>query len=83
MTSKEALQKLKLLMFERDEDVRDINKNLVLLDVIEKDLEVLELLKQLLKSANILKKNEIDISKYAVILSDSTSEILKEWLRNE
>ena len=48
-----------------------------------KDLEILELLKQLLKGAKILKKNEIDISKYVAIITDSTSKELKELLENE
>lgn len=48
--------------------------------IIEKDLEILKLLKELLKGANILKKNEIDISKYVAIITNSTSEILKEWM---
>lgn len=52
-------------------------------ELIRQDLEILEILKQLLKGVKVLKNNKVDISDYVVILSESTDEKLKEWLEDE
>lgn len=44
-----------------------------------KDLEVLEILKQLAKEVIDLKEKNIDITKYVVLISESTNEKIKEW----
>lgn len=82
MTSKEAIAKLNVLSsYETSKEKREEYKECI--HAILKDLEILDLLKQLLKSAKVFKENEIDISKCVVILSESTDEMIKEWLENE
>lgn len=82
MTSKEAIAKLNVLSsYETSKEKREEYKECI--NAILKDLEILDLLKQLLKSAKVFKENEIDISKCVVILSESTDEMIKEWLENE
>ena len=76
MTSKEALENSKDNLTSNGE-IFEYTKEY---KAIKRDLEVLELLKQLLKGSITLQNNEVDISHYVAILSESTNKQLKEWL---
>ena len=64
-------------------DIRHYDSIGECLRVIENDLEMIKLFKDILKGAKILKKNEVDMSKCVTILSESTNEKIKEWLEND
>ena len=76
MTSKEAIQELRVSLFNRYTDVRIIEAQCNILDKIEKDLEVLEL---------ILKNRSIIFAKRPNYDNMSEDDFLKlsEWLENE
>ena len=53
------------------------------LERLSKDLEILEILKELAKGVIDLKNNNIDITKYVVLISESTNEKVKNWLERK
>ena len=89
MTSKEIIEdeikvlEHKLLIYEMDNNKPKINilkTEIETKDIVLKDLEVLEILKQLAKGVIELKNNNIDITKYVVLISESTNDKIKNWL---
>lgn len=53
------------------------------LEKLESELEVVEILKKLAKGVINLKENNIDITKYVVLISESTNEKIKQWLEGD
>ena len=87
MTSKEAIQELRVSLFNRYTDVRIIEAQCNILDKIEKDLEVLELIINnnliKIKKWNILDdiyQYSIQTDENKIIIDDKKYNLLKEWL---
>lgn len=88
MTSKEALNSIadKCAIKEYDKNgnlikwVGTIDKEYL---TIMQDLEILEILKKLAKGVIDLKEKNIDITKYVVLISESTNKKIKEWLNGK
>ena len=49
--------------------------------VVEKELEALEIIRQLVKANDLLKNNKIDLKKLTIMISESTNNLLKEVLK--
>ena len=87
LTSKEALAKLRLAIYRPTEATAVINTENVLLDVIEKDLEVLEILKRIVKIVDYSKYPITSLDNQLVILSGGEIKNvedynkIKEWLK--
>lgn len=78
LTSKEALAKLRLAIYRPTEETAVINTENVLLDVIEKDLEVLKALK---RNVGIRIAIQEWANKESKIFPNDRK-IVKEWLEN-
>ena len=75
LTSKEALQKLRVAIYRPTEDTAVINTENVLLDIIAKDLEMVDILKKVFGYCVIIPR-QLEIS------NDEIRKI-KEWLEND
>lgn len=80
MTSKEAIQVLKN---HNNRKYELVNKRRYAVSIIEQDLEVLDILKTLAKGVIDLKEKNIDITKYVVLISESTNEKIKQWVEGD
>lgn len=85
-TTKEILQKLKLWLHRPTEDIGIINTEMLMLEKIEKDLEVLEMLKILFKCSPtynelVLKDIRTNIILKMSLLSKEDYKKIKEWLK--
>lgn len=78
-TTKEILQKLKLWLNRPTEDIRIINTEMLMLEKIEKDLEVLEALK---RNVGIRLAIQEWANKESNVLPNDRK-IVKEWLEND
>lgn len=79
MTSKKALETLFEILCEREHTNSEHNFWLKLFNDVAKDLEVLEILK------NILKIKKSDLYEFEIIVrgSDEQENKIKEWLEND
>ena len=84
MTGRDATQALKLLAYESGKDIRYIEKELDFLKIIEKDLEILETLKDNFMAYKDLYhdgKWQLTLKQKKVFVEGSKEyELLKEWL---
>lgn len=83
MTSKEALKETKQIILNNAKKrfIKDfviLNNNL---NIIEKDLEILEILKPIIKAVVELKGVSINSMDFKV--SDNVKEIIKRWIDND
>lgn len=78
MTSRDAAQALKLLIYESCKDIRYTEKELDFLKIIENDLEILECFKKLFEGEDLDGWIEFDFSQDIPYIIK-----IKEWLRND
>lgn len=77
-TTKEILQKLKLWLHRPTEDIGIINTEMLMLEKIEKDLEVLDILKKYIRAGQW--SNEYTLLSWKMKSKELTK--IKEWLKN-
>ena len=90
MTGKEALEEIKdfsLAVFDEDGEEEDCIKfgqsepNLI--EPIERDLEILEILKKYLRVNHLIRTDALDNSIYLDLMLKDDADKIKEWLKNE
>ena len=88
MTSKEALERLKddieiNYLSTKHNNEKDKSNYLILLNSIEKDLEILDILKNESDSKRIIERDGIVSFHLDMILTIDNYNKIKEWLENE
>ena len=85
LTTKEVIEKLKLWLYRPTEDIGIINTEQIMLERIEKDLEVLEMLRGIIQVYCVKRKrnNLYILASKNLSLTEEEYKKIKEWIDND